>query len=316
MEKETVLYHSKEIKNRIFAIRGHQVMIDRDLAEMYRVETKVLNQAVKRNLERFPEQFRFQLTVDEAHELVTNCDRFGLSKPQISASSSRSQIVTLNKSGTKQGQNIKYLPFAFTEQGVAMLSAVLKSETAVRVSIQIINTFVEMRKLLLNNAGLLQRVENIETKLQLNDKNFEFIFASLANNKIAPKQDIFFNGQIFDAYHFLIQLIEKAEKSILIIDNYVDASILQMLSKKQKHVKVQIITQATTSIKPIDIDKFNQQYPDLSLQYSSNFHDRFLLIDHKTLCHIGASLKDLGKKCFAFSLIEEKQLINNLLSKL
>lgn len=292
MEKETILYHSKEIESRIFSLRGTQTMIDKDLAEIYQVEVKVLNQAIKRNNDRFPENFRFQLSDSEKTELVTNCDRF----KKLKHSSSN--------------------PFAFTEQGVAMLSAVLKSETAVKVSIQIINTFVEMRKMLMNNAGLLQRVESIESKLQLNDKKFEFIFASLENNKANPKQDIFFNGQIFDAYHFFIQLIEKAKKSILIIDNYIDTSVLQMLTKKQKNVKVQIITHANTPIKPIDIDKFNKQYPDLSIQHNPNFHDRFLLIDNKILYHIGASLKDLGKKCFAFSLIEEKELINNLLSKL
>lgn len=293
------------IESKIFTLRGVQVMLDRDLAEMYEVETRVLNQAVKRNSNRFPEKFRFQLTDDEIEIL----------KSQIVTSNSRSQIVTLNNSGTKQGQNIKYLPYAFTEQGVAMLSAVLKSEKAVMVSIQIMNAFVEMRKYLTHNTGLLQRVESIESKLQLNDQHFEKIFTALEQGKPEIKQDIFFKGQIFDAYSFVMDLIKKAKTELLIIDNYIDLSVLKMLTEKSKNVRVKIITQKNTPIKALDIEKFNAQYGTLDLQHSQDFHDRFLIIDQKELYHIGASLKDLGKKCFAFSLIEDKNVLNSLMEK-
>jgi hypothetical protein len=293
------------IESKIFTLRGVQVMLDRDLAEMYEVETRVLNQAVKRNSNRFPDKFRFQLTDDEIEIL----------KSQIVTSNSRSQIVTLNNSGTKQGQNIKYLPYAFTEQGVAMLSAVLRSEKAVMVSIQIMNAFVEMRKFLTHNTGLLQRVESIESKLQLNDQHFEKIFTALEQGKPEIKQDIFFKGQIFDAYNFVMDLIKKAKTELIIIDNYIDMSVLKMLTEKSKNVRVKIITQKNTPIKALDIEKFKAQYGTLNLLHSQDFHDRFLIIDQKELYHIGASLKDLGKKCFAFSLIEDKNVLNNLMEK-
>jgi phage regulator Rha-like protein len=300
MEQQIVLENN--IENKIFTIRNTQIMLDSDLAKMYGVETKVLNQAVKRNIERFPDTFRFQLTDEE----------FGIC--------SRSQIVTLNNDAKvnklQRGQNIKYKHVAFTEQGVAMLSAILRSDTAIQVSIQVINAFVGMRKMLIHNAVLLQRLEYVEHKQIITDNNVDKIFTALESGNITPKQDIFFNGQIYDAYSFVIQLISKANKSIILIDNYVDATVLEMLTKKQKNVNVQIITQANTPIKAIDITKFNQQYPTVSISYSTNFHDRFLLIDRQELYHIGASLKDLGKKCFAFSLIDEKQLIQNLLSNI
>jgi hypothetical protein len=181
------LVTTQVIESKIFTICGVQVMLDRDLAEMYQVDTRVLNQAVKRNIDRFPEKFRFQLTEVEIEDL-------------------RSQIVTLNSSNQNlKSQNVmssehggrRYLPYVLTEQGVAMLSAVLRSEKAVAVSIQIMNAFVEMRKVLTNNAGLLQRVEVIESKLQLNDKNFEIIFTALESRKPEIKQDIFFSRTNF-----------------------------------------------------------------------------------------------------------------------
>lgn len=292
MENRLNIINHHFIENQIFTIRGIQVMIDRDLAILYGIETKNLNKAVKRNAERFPDSFQFQLTESEYEDL-------------------KFQSGTSNEHGGR-----RFLPYAFTEQGVAMLSAILRSETAVQVSIQIMNAFVGMRKLLINNAGLLQRIENVENKLTLNDANFERIFTALESNNITPKQDIFFNGQIYEAYSFVIKLIEKAQKSIMLIDNYVDNSVLDMLAKKQINVAVTIVTQASTPLKPIDISKFNQQYPTILLNHTKEFHDRFLVIDNQELYHIGASLKDLGKKCFAFSLIEDKQLLSNLLNKL
>ncbi len=294
------------IESKIYTIRGEQVMLDRDLAELYQVETRILNQAVKRNIERFPEKFRFQMTEDEIEYL----------NEQIHPSNSRSQFVTLNSQGTKQGLNIKYLPYVFTEQGVAMLSAVLRSEKAVAVSIQILNAFVEMRKYLTQHKGILQRVERIESKLQLNDKHFEKIFTALEQGKPVIKQDIFFQGQVFDAYYFVIELIKKAQTEIIIIDNYIDSSLLKMLSEKTKNVSVKIITQMSSSIDTLNLQKFNAQYGELEIRTSKAFHDRFLIIDQQELYHIGASLKDLGKKCFAFSLIEDKNLLKSLLLKL
>jgi phage regulator Rha-like protein len=315
MGTELVKYDLIKVEDLIFTIRGVQVMLDRDLAEMYQVETRILNQAVKRNINRFPEKFRFQLTEDEIEDL----------RSQIVISSSRSQFVTLNHSSQNlKSQNVissehggrRYLPYAFTEQGVAMLSAVLRSEKAVKVSIQIMNAFVEMRKVLAHHTGLLQRVESIETKLQLNDQHFEKIFTALEQGKPAIKQDIFFKGQIFDAYSFVIDLIKKAQSTLIIIDNYIDLSILEMLTEKSNKVRVTIFTPKNTSIKALDIEKFNAQYGKLEIKHSQDFHDRFLIIDHKELYHIGASLKDLGKKCFAFSVIEDKNLLQNLIGKI
>jgi hypothetical protein len=280
------------IESKIFTFQGKQVMVDRDLAELYQVEVKRLNEQVKRNITRFPDDFRFQLSDTEKNELVANCDRFEMLKHSSSN------------------------PYVFTEQGVAMLSAVLRSEKAVLVSIQIMNAFVEMRKVLTHHRGLLQRVESIESKLQLNDQHFEKIFNALEQSKPTVKQDIFFKGQIFDAYIFVIDLIKKAQTELIIIDNYIDLNILEMISEKAKGVSVKILTQKPLSLKQLDIEKFNAQYGSIEIRLSNDFHDRFLIIDKKTLYHIGASLKDLGKKCFAFSVIEDQNLLQNLMAQL
>jgi hypothetical protein len=280
------------IESKIFTFQGKQVMVDRDLAELYQVEVKRLNEQVKRNITRFPDDFRFQLSDTEKNELVANCDRFEMLKHSSSN------------------------PYVFTEQGVAMLSAVLRSEKAVLVSIQIMNAFVEMRKVLTHHRGLLQRVESIESKLQLNDQHFEKIFNALEQSKPTVKQDIFFKGQIFDAYIFVIDLIKKAQTELIIIDNYIDLNILEMISEKAKGVSVKILTQKPLSLKQLDIEKFNAQYGSIEIRLSNDFHDRFLIIDKKTLYHIGASLKDLGKKCFAFSVIEDQNLLQNLITQL
>lgn len=217
MNKERTVTQ-KEIENRIFFFRDSQVMLDRDLAEMYQVETKVLNQAVKRNIERFPQQFRFQLTENEKKELVTNCDRFGSIKHS-----------SVN-------------PYVFTEQGVAMLSAVLHSDIAVKVSIQIIDAFVEMRKLIGTHSGLLQRMDSIERKQLESDQKFERIFNALENNSKFSTQGVFFEGQVFDAYELASKMIRSARKNIVLIDNYIDENTLTHLSKKAKEVKVLLLT--------------------------------------------------------------------------
>ena len=283
----------QEIENRIYTLRGLQVMLDSHLAELYGVETKQLNRAVKRNLERFPVNYCYQLTDLDMETL-------------------RCQIGT---SRLEHGGR-RYLPYVFTEQGVAMLSAVLHSETAIKVSILIINAFVEIRKYLMNNAGLLQRVEKVESKIAEHDSSFERIFSAFESHDLSPKQNIFFNGQIYDAYSFIVQLIQKAVQELILIDNYIDNSVLDMLTKKKKGVTVNIITQPGTRLLNTDIKKFNQQFPTLKVEHTNNIHDRFLLIDQTKLYHIGASLKDLGKKCFAFSMMEDKNLITNLLNKI
>jgi hypothetical protein len=281
MEKELELYDRKEIENRIFSIRSIQVMIDRELAEMYSVETKVLNQAVKRNIERFPISFRFQLTLDERDELVTNCDRLEILKHSSA------------------------LPYAFTEQGVAMLSAILRSKKAVQVSIQIINAFVEMRQLIGSYAGLLQRMDRFELKQAEQDQRFEQVFKALEGGREMMKQGIFFDGQTFDAYTFAADLIRSAKKSIQLIDNYVDDSVLVLLTKRMEGVSATIYSRTISKILEQDIKKHNDQYEPIKFKIFSKAHDRFLIIDGNIIYHIGASLKDLGKKWFAFSMIEK-----------
>jgi len=277
------------IQNKIYTIRGLQIMIDTDLSLLYGVETKVMNQAVKRNKERFPETFRFQLTDIE----YKDC--------------SRSQIVTLNEeTKTKRGQNIKYLPYAFTEQGIAMLSAVLRSETAINTSIQIINAFVEMRKFILNNAQLFQRIETVEHKQIETDKRIDQILNALDSGTTKPKQGIFYNGQIFDAWLFVSDLIITANKSLVIVDNYVDESVLVLLTKRKPNVRATIYTQKVSKQFQLDIEKHNAQYEAVEMKEFKQSHDRFLIIDDTVIYHFGASLKDLGKKWFAFSRFEKE----------
>ena len=284
MESNVIASGEIIIENRIFNLRGMQVMIDRDLAELYGVETKVLNQAVKRNIERFPSQFRLQLTDIELSELVTICDRF----EKLKHSSS--------------------LPYAFTEQGVAMLSAVLKSGTAVKVSIQIIQTFVEMRKFISNNALIFERLDKLEKAKIETDQKFENIFKALENKDIKPDKGIFFDGQVFDAYTFVADLIRQAEKSIVLIDNYVDDTILTLFSKRKAGTEFKIYTHQISKQLALDIKKFNTQHEVVEVFELKLAHDRFLIIDNTELYHIGASLKDLGKKWFAFSKMNTEVL--------
>lgn len=287
-----------QIESLIFSIRGTQVMIDRDLAEIYQVETRVLNQAVKRNINRFPERFRFQLNREEIEEL----------KSQILRSNSRSQIVTLNQIGTQQGGNIKYQPYAFAEQGIAMLATVLRSDVAVQISIQIMDAFVEMRKFITNYGGLLQRMVGIERKQIETYQKFEQVFKALESRDELPTQGIFFDSQIFDAYAFVSSIIKKAKKEIILIDNYIDESTLTHLSKKGNQVSVIFYTKNISKQLALDIKKANEQYGNFDIQHFDKSHDRFLIIDNTTVYHLGASLKDLGKKWFAFTKMEAESV--------
>ena len=281
---------SEEIQNLIFTFRDEPVMIDRDLAQLYQVETKVLNQSVKRNINRFPEIFRFQLSDNERIELVTNCDRFEVLKHS-----------SVN-------------PYVFTEQGVAMLSAVLRSDIAVEVSIQIMQAFVSMKKFISSNAGIFQRLDSIENKQFITDKKIKQVFKALENKSITPSQGVFFEGQVFDAYIFVNNIIKKAKKSIVLIDNYIDESVLTLLSKRDKNVSATIYTKQISKQLKLDFKKHNAQYPKIEVKQLTLSHDRFLLIDNEQVYHIGASLKDLGKKWFAFSRMD--LFINDILAKL
>ena len=282
---------TNELENRILIIRGKQVMLDRDLAELFKVEVKVLNQGVKRNMERFPTSFRFQLEKDEYENL-------------------RSQIVT---SSLEHGGR-RYLPFVYTEQGVAMLSAILRSEVSIKISIEIMEAFVQMRKIISENNFIDQRLNKLERTQINSEMKFEEIFKALEKKESQPEKGIFFEGEIFDAYIFISNLIRKAEKSIILIDNYIDDSVLTLFSKRKKGVHIQLYTKDIPKQLQLDIVKFNEQYPTLEAKILKNSHDRFLIIDETELYHIGASLKDVGKKWFAFSKMDSESL--KILSKL
>ena len=238
------------------------------------------------------EQFNdLRMNDAETKELVANCDRLNILKHSSSN------------------------PYVFTEQGVAMLASVLKSDIAVAASIVIMRVFVAMRRFLQANAGLFQRLENVEKHQFIADKRIDELFDKMDRYKIEDKQGIFFQGQIFDAYAKFESFIQSAEREIILIDNYIDISVLERFSKKRKDVKVTIYTDPKTKLSKQDIQKFNEQYPTLTLKHTSKAHDRFLIIDNKILYHIGASLKDLGKKCFAFEVLNSvwiKEILKNL----
>ena len=278
---ESGLIKYVDIQTRIYTIRGLQVMIDRDLASLYDVETRTLNQAVKLNSERFPAEYCFALNDEEfsnwkSQIVMSNEDRMGLRRP----------------------------PYAFTEQGVAMLSAVLRSETAVKVSIQIINAFVVMRRFIAANALIFQRLDTLETKQLVTDKKIDHVLNAIESKEIQLKQGIFFDGQIFDAYKFVADLIRTAQKSIILIDNYIDDSVLTILTKRRTNVKVILLTKSISNQMALDVKKYNEQYPAIEIREFKNSHNRFIIIDNTTVYHFGASLKDLGKKWFAFSKMD------------
>ena len=302
------------IRARILTIRGVQVMLDRDLAELYGVPTKALNQAVKRNIERFPERFMFQLTKDEVSDLRSQIVTLNV------GTSLRSQIVTLN---TRQGQHLKYMPYAFTEQGIAMLSAVLKSATAVAVSIRIMDVFVAMRRALATLAPLLSRIEATERR-QLrqedaqarNEERFKLILDAMQDKKFPP-QKVFYDGQIYDAFVQMKRFVRMARRELVIIDPYFADCVLPLVAQKRQGVSVLVVRNSRSRLlHGVDVDRFNAQYGgSLTVRVSDRFHDRFLIIDGATLIHVGASLNHLGRKCFAFSSLD-KSNIPDILAKL
>ncbi len=279
MEKELVA--GKGIKSKIHTIRGLQVMLDRDLAMLYGIDTRSLKQAVKRNSERFPKDFILKLNKEEVDFLV-------------------SQNVIPSKQHLGGS-----LPYAFTEQGVAMLSSVLKSQKALKVNIGVMRTFVEMRKFLHNNAQIFQRMDSAERKLLEHDEKFEEVFNAIQEKDLKPEKGVFLNGQVFDAYKFVSNIIRSAKKSIILIDNYVDESVLTLLSKRNKGVKAVILTKNISRELALDIERFNSQYEEVQVMEFGDSHDRFLVIDEQEIYHVGASLKDLGKKWFAFSKLDK-----------
>ena len=282
----------EDIKNLIYTIRGKQVMLDSDVARLYHYETKNINKAVKRNLERFPKEFCFQLTENEFQTLRF---QFGTSKQNEDVRGGR-----------------RYLPYVFTEQGIAMLAGVLKSDIAIQVSISIIKSFIEMRKFISSNGQIFERLTKVEYKLLEHDKKFNEVFNQLQLEENI-KQKIFFEGQIYDAYSLIIDIIKKANKKILIIDNYIDDSVLKMLAKKNNNVEVVILTSDKSNIQQIDVQKFNKEYPRLKVAKTNKFHDRFIIIDNGEMYHLGASIKDLGKKCFGINKIEDVEIIEKII---
>jgi len=284
-----------DIRSLVYVIRGQQVILDSDLAALYQVETKNFNKAVGRNIERFPEDFRFQLTKEEFDDL-------------------RFQIGTSNNRGGR-----RYLPYAFTEQGISMLASVLHSDVAVQASIKIMRAFAEMRRFISNNALLFEQISSIELKQleyqKSTNERFDRVFQYI-NNHAESEQKIFFDGQIYDAFSLLVSIIQKASKEIILIDGYVDVDTLDLLAKKKSGVNVRCYTFPNTTLSKQDISKFNAQYATLTVKKTSVFHDRFLLLDGKTSYHIGASLKDAGKKCFGISLLTDPDMVKELLNRL
>lgn len=281
---------SMTIEPLIRLIRGQQVILDFDLASLYGIETKRLKEQVNRNESRFPVDFMFKLTQEEFNSL-------------------RSQNATSNKRG-----GTRYLPYAFTESGIAMLSSVLRTEVAIEVNIRIMRAFTSMRHFLTNNAQIFQRLANVEFHQTETDKRIDEVFKRLDAN-IQPRQGIFFDGQVFDAYRFISDLIRKAQHSIILIDNYVDDTVLSLIDKRKNSVSAIIYTQHVSKQLQLDIERHNTQYPEIEIKHFQKAHDHFLLIDSEVY-HIGASIKDLGKKWFAFTLMHDitsESLINRIL---
>ena len=287
------------IEKLIYMIRDKQVMVDSDLAMLYQVETGALNRAVKRNIKRFPEDFRFQIPAEEYENL--KC---------------QSGISSLNENGYGGRRT---LPYVFTEQGISMLASVLHSDAAVNVSIGIMRAFVEMRRFIANNALLFERISNVELKQleyqKQTDEKLEQIFEYISEHEEAS-QKVFFDGQIYDAFSLIVSLIQKAEKAITLIDGYVDLGTFNLLAKKNDGVSATVYTHQRTRLSNMDVENFNAQYPTLKIKYTKVFHDRFLIFDQSTAYHIGASLKDAGKKCFGINLIQDAGIIKDILQRL
>lgn len=287
---------NEKIEDKIYEIRGEQIMLDSDLAKIYKCKngTKTINQAVKRHLNRFPERFMFRLTDEEYYQIL------------------RSQIGTLE---LQQGKYSKYLPFAFTEQGVAMLATVIRTEVAEQVSVDIMDAFVRMRHFINNNMLMFKDLEEIKKLTIQNTNDINFLQDTFNKFKTKDKKEyLYFNGQVFDSYSKLIDIMKAAKIELIIIDSYADKVILDMISKID--MQVILITSNNTKLKSIDLDKYNNQYNNLKVYYDNSFHDRFLVLDKKIIYHCGASLNHAGNKTFAINKLEDISIVNLLIYKI
>lgn len=296
------LLSTEKIQQLVYVIRNQQVMLDSDLAMLYQVETGALNRAVKRNKYRFPDDFCFQLTIEELTSL--RC-QIGISKKEDSGNTSHG--------------GRRYTPYVFTEQGIAMLASVLRSEIAAKVNVQIMRTFVTMRRFIANNTMLFTYITELEMKqekyINESDKKFKQVFDYIAAHT-ESEQKIFYESQIFDAFSFFINLVSKATTSIILIDGYVDIDTLNIFTKKKTGVTVDIYTLPKSKLSKNDINNFNKQYPRLTVCYNTHFHDRFMIIDNIDVYHIGASLKDAGKKCFAVTKLNDPSIAQDIKQRL
>ncbi len=289
-----IIKNDVKIENMIYEIRGKQVMLDSYLARLYGCKngTKSLNLAVKRHINRFPERFMFQLTKEEYSSIY-----------------SRFQFETLNKNNQKQGLNIKYLPYVFTEQGVAMLSAILKTDVAEEISIKIMDAFVAMKNII--NTSLIEQ-KYINSLVLEHDNEIRLLQESF--NKLSTKEKInhiFYNGQIYDAYSLLIDILNKAKKEIIIIDNYAGKELFDITKDIKVNIKIY-----TKNIDEISKKKYMQEYSNIEIITTDIFHDRFIILDNKELYNLGSSLKDIGKKCTSINRIEDSTILKELISRL
>ncbi len=285
---QELIINENNIKDKIYTIRNLQVMLDKDLAELYGVETKHINQAVRNNQDKFMEDFYFELSDIEFENL-------------------RSKNLTANFA------KVRTNPKVFTEQGIYMLATILKSKVASQVTVYIIKTFANLRSLISSNISMFERFERIEKRLTIHDEHFDKLFEALENKTLKPKQGIFYNGEIFDAYIFINDLLKTAKNEIILLDNYIDETVLTLFSK-YSNIKVKIYTHTITKQLKLDFQKYQTQYKNIQLKEFKKSHDRFLIIDKDEIYHLGASLKDLGKKWFAFSKFDINSL--DLLKKL
>ncbi|MFX4278370.1 ORF6N domain-containing protein [Aliarcobacter butzleri] len=285
---QDLIINENSIKDKIYTIRDKQVMLDRDLAQIYGVETKHINQAVRNNQDKFMEDFYFELTDIEFEDL-------------------RSKILTANFS------KVRIKPKVFTEQGIYMLATILKSKVASQVTVYIIKTFANMRKLISQNISMLERFERIENRLTIHDENFNKPFSALDDKTLKPSEGIFFDGQIFDSYSFINDLLKLAKSEVILIDNYIDDTVFTLFLK-HPNINFIIYTNNISKQLKLDFEKYQKQYKNITLKTFKDCHDRFLILDKKEIYHLGASLKDLGKKWFAFSKMNLK--INEIINRL
>ncbi|MCT7615840.1 ORF6N domain-containing protein [Aliarcobacter butzleri] len=285
---QDLIINENSIKDKIYTIRDKQVMLDRDLAQLYGVETKHINQAVRNNQDKFMEDFYFELTDIEFEDL-------------------RSKILTANFS------KVRIKPKVFTEQGIYMLATILKSKVASQVTVYIIKTFANMRKLISENICMFERFERIENRLTIHDENFNKLFSALEDKTLKPSEGIFFDGQIFDSYSFINDLLKLAKSEVILIDNYIDDTVFILFSK-YPNINFIIYTNNIFKQLKLDFEKYQKQYKNITLKTFKDCHDRFLILDKKEIYHLGASLKDLGKKWFAFSRMNLK--INEIINRL